>query len=85
MTTNSLVRLFRKEKGMSVQKYIHQRKVARAHALLEHTQYSIKTIAEMMGFANRYHFSRIFKQVTGNTPTGLRKVSVLKMKSTVAL
>ena len=79
MATNSLVRLFKEEKGISVQKYIRQRKIARAHVLLEHTQYSIESIADMLGYANRYHFSRVFRSVTGNTPAQLRKGSVLKI------
>ncbi len=80
MATNSLIRLFKEEKGIAVQKYIRERKMARAHTLLEHTEHSIETIAEMMGYANRYHFSRVFRQVTTNTPAQVRKDSVLKME-----
>lgn len=79
ITTNSLVRLFKEEKGIAIQKYIRQRKIARAHTLLEHTRHSIETIAELLGYANRYHFSRVFKSITGNTPAQLRKGSLLKM------
>ncbi len=79
MATNSLNRLFKEEKGIALQQYIRQRKIARAHTLLEHTRYSIETIAELLGFANRYHFSRIFKQVTASTPAQTRKESILKV------
>lgn len=82
MNTNSLIRLFKKETGLSLQSFIKKRKIARACVLLEHTEQSIERIADVLGFANRYHFSKVFKSVTGISPAKMRKGSILKFPNT---
>ena len=81
MNTNSLIRLFKKETGISLQNFIKKRKIARACVLLEHTDQSIESIASVLGFANRYHFSKVFKSVTGISPAKMRKGSILKFSN----
>ncbi|MCG8387550.1 MAG: AraC family transcriptional regulator [Cytophagales bacterium] len=78
MNTNSLIRLFKRETGLSLQYFIKKRKIERACVLLEHTGQSIESIAGVLGFANRYHFSKVFKAVTGISPAKMRKGSILK-------
>jgi transcriptional regulator GlxA family with amidase domain len=41
---------------------VQERRVQRAAELLARTTLSIDEIAERCGFANRYHFSRVFAQ-----------------------
>ena len=43
-----------------------------ASRLLAHTDLSVDEIAERCGFANRYYFSRVFKQATGESPAAFR-------------
>jgi len=75
LATNSFTRLFTKEVEISPQRYIKQKRIDRACILLHHSQKSIEEIAEMTGFSDRYHFSRIFKQITQTSPAMYRKLS----------
>ena len=69
LADNSFVRLFRKEIGMPVQRFIKEQKINKACAMLDHTDLSIDEVAARTGFADRYHFSRIFRQIK-NIPPG---------------
>ncbi|MGM0377225.1 MAG: helix-turn-helix domain-containing protein [Bacteroidota bacterium] len=69
LADNSFVRLFRKEMGMPVQRFIKEQKINKACALLDHTDLTIDEVATRTGFADRYHFSRIFRQIK-NIPPG---------------
>lgn len=75
LATNSFTRLFTKEIEMSPQRYVKQKRIDKACILLHHTQKSIEEIAELVGFADRYHFSRIFKQITETSPGMYRRLS----------
>ena len=73
MATNAFIRLFSSEVGVSVQKYIRNKRIDRACIMLHHSNLSIDEIAQKTGFADRYHFSRIFKQSTGISPARYKK------------
>ena len=72
MATNSFARLFSTEIGEPLQQYILRRRVEHACMLLHHTADSIDEIALSSGFCDRYHFTRMFKKITGNTPGNYR-------------
>jgi AraC-like DNA-binding protein len=73
MATNAFTRLFTKEVGDSPQRYVKKKRIENACVLLHHSQYSIDEIAVATGFADRFHFSRIFKNITGVSPARYRK------------
>ena len=73
MATNAFIRLFSNEVGISVQKYIRNKRIDRACIMLHHSNLSIDEIALKTGFADRYHFSRIFKQSTSISPARYKK------------
>ena len=73
LATNAFNRLFKNEVGISPQIYIRKKRIDRACALLDHSQNTIDTIADDTGFSDRYHFSKIFKQVIGTSPGKYRK------------
>ncbi len=73
MAVNSFARLFKNEMGVTTQHFIKERKINNACALLDHTELSIEEIAIKTGFADRYHFSRIFKYIKGVSPGRYRK------------
>jgi AraC-like DNA-binding protein len=56
------IRLFRRVVGCTPARYVQERRVQRAAELLTGTSLTIDEVAERCGFANRYHFSRVFAQ-----------------------
>ncbi|WP_159023101.1 AraC family transcriptional regulator [Formosa sp. L2A11] len=68
MAPNSFARLFKDEMHVTLHNFIQNRKIAKACELFEHTNKSIEEVAFNLGFSDRYHFSRVFKSVTGLTP-----------------
>ena len=74
LATNSFTRLFTKEADMSPQRFVKRKRIDFACILLHHSDSSIERIAEKTGFADRYHFSRIFKEITNNSPANYRKL-----------
>ena len=54
---------------MSLHKYVIGYRMNTAISLLQSTDYSISKTAEMVGMPDIKHFSKCFKNVTGNTPS----------------
>ena len=73
LATNAFNRLFTEEVGTSPQKFVKKKRIDKACALLHHSDYSIEHVAAETGFADRYHFSKIFKQITELSPARYRK------------
>ncbi len=72
MATNSFIRLFHQKTGVAPQQYLKKKRIEQAAVLLRYTDKSIAEIADECGFATRYHFSRVFKQVNGYAPAEFR-------------
>lgn len=73
MNANYLSRLFKKEKGVPLQKYINQERIEKAKYLLTATDTSISIIAQMTGYSYFSHFSTAFKKATNMSPINYRK------------
>lgn len=72
MAPNSFARLFKEEMNITLHSFIQNRKIAKACDLFEHTNKTIEDVTFDLGFSDRYHFSRVFKSVTGLTPASYR-------------
>lgn len=68
-----LNRLFMKQVGMSVHKYVLNIRINEAKRLLLTTDDSLAAIAEKVGFNSNTHFSTYFKQVIGTSPLEFQK------------
>lgn len=66
---NYINKLVSDHTGMSLHKYIIGYRISTAISLLQSTDHSISKIAEMVGMPDLKHFSKCFKNVTGNTPS----------------
>lgn len=62
-------RLFMKETSHSPMSYFHRLKIQRATELLVNTHLKINQIGFRLGFDDPYYFSRLFKNITGLSPT----------------
>jgi len=56
------IRRFRDTTGRTPGRYVQDRRLRRAADLLVSSDQSIEEIAQRCGFANRYHFTRVFSQ-----------------------
>ena len=79
MATNAFSRLFKNYTGDTPQAFIKRKRIHKACIMLLHSNLSIDDIAEKTGFANRYHFTRVFSKVKGYTPAKYRKEGFLTM------
>ncbi len=61
-------KLFAKETGITVKKYISKAKINTAINMLNNSDYSISEIALSLGFSSQSAFSSVFKKYTGLTP-----------------
>lgn len=72
MAPNSFARLFKVEMNITLHNFIQKRKIARACDLFEHSDKTIEDVTYNLCFSDRYHFSRVFKSITGITPAVYR-------------
>ncbi|WP_394923170.1 response regulator [uncultured Robinsoniella sp.] len=61
--------VFKKRTGISLTAYIMQIKVERAKELMMTTQGKIWDIAAQVGYPDQHYFTKVFKKVTGESPT----------------
>lgn len=73
VTPNHLTKLFRRELGMSVRDYLHQRRLEYAEKLLTSESLSIGEIALAAGFTDPNYFIRFFRRRKGVSPGNFRK------------
>jgi len=68
----TLSNVFRKLGRKTPLQFIHERIVLEGRRLLLYTDKPIAEIADELGFLESGHFSRLFKRVTGDSPSALR-------------
>jgi len=62
--------------NLSFGEYIRKLRIDKALQLLDTTAYALGEIAYLTGFSDQSHFTRIFKQHTGQSPSAYRKKKV---------
>ena len=73
LCTEALARSFKRYQGETTGQFIVKVRVRRAADLLAQTDSSIDEVAEKTGFPNRFYLSRMFKQITGQSPAEFRR------------
>ena len=68
-----LCRLFREQTGTTIASYVSERKIKRAKALIREHQYNFSEISEMLAFDNQQYFARVFKKITGMSPSEFKR------------
>lgn len=59
--------------GMNTTQYIQRKRVERARRLLADTELPITDIYVKCGFESANYFTRVFRKLTGDTPSDFRK------------
>lgn len=70
-----LSKLFKKELKINFISYVMERKIEKAKDLLENTDMPVLNIAMELNYKEANYFSKVFKKVTGMTPSAYRKKS----------
>jgi YesN/AraC family two-component response regulator len=68
MSPYYLSRLFSKSEGIALMEYVANIRIEKAIQYINQGNYKIYEIAQMVGYANVEHFSRVFKKKTGKSP-----------------
>lgn len=66
-------KLFKKATGLNFTEYLSQVRVEKAKNLLLNPNLRVSEIAYEIGFQSLTHFNRVFKRITGQSPTEHRK------------
>ncbi|MEX8987182.1 helix-turn-helix domain-containing protein, partial [Salmonella enterica] len=72
---------FKEKCGVSIGKYIRQRKLSRSATLLKLTSQSVTDIAFRMGFDSVQSYSREFKKTFGVNPNNYRKADFWDLRN----
>ncbi|WP_162611228.1 helix-turn-helix transcriptional regulator [Lachnoclostridium sp. An76] len=73
ISRSHLYRIFDSVSHQSIQDCILSFRLKKAAALLKNSAAAIGEIAQSCGFSNQSHFTSIFKQYYGETPSSYRK------------
>ena len=73
MSRNSFYRLFMRETKKTPNFFLFELRMLRASWLLHHTEKTMHEIAQETGYADRYHFSKAFKNFSGVPPVHYRR------------
>jgi AraC family transcriptional regulator len=77
MSPYHFLRSLKAATGLPPHRYIMQRRVERAQALISDGRLSLEQIAERTGFSNGSHLAAQFRRFTGSTPRAWRRISQL--------
>ncbi|MDG0791416.1 response regulator [Cohnella ginsengisoli] len=72
MGENYVSALFKKKTGETLIHYLHRTRVDKAIELLMNTDLPVNRIGQRVGFMNDNYFIKIFKRMTGTTPSQYR-------------
>lgn len=72
VSPNYLNALFKKEKGITIQKYIRSRRIEAAKNMLQYSDYKETEISEILAFSGPSHFIKVFREDVGMTPKEYR-------------
>ena len=72
ISTNYFCALFKTTTGMTAYQYILQCRIDRAKQYLRDPKFSIDDAGTASGFSNQSHFTKVFRRMTGRTPSNYR-------------
>lgn len=73
-----LCTMFREKTGHTIIKYLNIQRIEAAKHHLLNPDYTTHEVAQMVGIANEFYFSRLFKQLEGISPSAFRRLYTVK-------
>ena len=73
LNSQYMMRIFKKQTGISVLEYVTQCRMEKAKELLKNTDWNNELISENLGYASSGYFIKLFKKTFGVTPREFRK------------
>ena len=73
LSYESFRKRFAKRSGESPSQFQKRRRIEHACTAIYQNSHSFKELADELGFCDAFHFSKVFRQVTGNTPSAFRE------------
>ena len=74
ISASYFMQMFKQETGKTFHAYLTEYRVKIASQLLKNPNYKVYEIARMVGFGNPEQFAKIFKSITGVTPSKYRSI-----------
>lgn len=74
MSPYHLCREFKRYTNSTLIQYLNMTRILHAQKMLQETTWSITQISQATGFSNVTHFNRVFKSITGMTPSDHRRL-----------
>ncbi len=74
ISASYLRKLFIQHTGMGPKEYLNHLRNEQACRYLQFTQYPVKEIAKLCGYVEEFHFSKMFKQSNGVSPSAYRSM-----------
>lgn len=71
-----LFKIFKQQTGLSVSKYLIKYRINKACEFFKEYGFTISQVAQMVGVDDIYYFSKLFKKVTGITPSEYKKMNI---------
>ena len=72
VNTSYLGQVFRKETGSAFTDYVNALRIQEARRLLADPTMKVYEVAELVGFTDYHYFLKIFRKITGKSPTEIR-------------
>ena len=69
-----LSKIFKEESGKNLNQYITEIRVRKAQYILENSNKKIVEVAKLVGYDDVNYFTKVYKKVTGKTPTKDRRM-----------
>ena len=72
ISSRTLIRRFKSATGVTISGYLRERRLDEAQSLLRRTNLSVTEVGSAVGHPDPSHFTRMFREQTGLTPTAYR-------------
>jgi AraC family transcriptional regulator len=73
ISPSHFIRSFRQSTGKTPYQFLLERRVERAQTLIRNSRASLTEVALASGFADQHHLARVFRRVSGMTPSSYRR------------